>query len=167
MSERGRGGGEDLMPQLQEHLQALTEARQQRARLTASATSRDRRVTITVDANGVIASTRFADDIGELVPDELARMVTQVAQEAAKVVARRNQELVAALAAQHGGLSEMAQRVTELPTMGFEMSVPAPLFAALQPSEQVDGEDSAPPGSAENRGRPSGAGGVPITESSW
>src|SRR5690606_4977845 len=91
---KGRMAGEyderdmgSVIDAFQQQMRAIAEAQQQRVRLTAAATSRDKLVTVTVNANGVVIETRFASGIERLSYDEIAATVTRTAQQAAADVA--------------------------------------------------------------------------------
>ncbi|QIS10169.1 YbaB/EbfC family DNA-binding protein [Nocardia arthritidis] len=119
-----------------------------RSLLTATASVCDKRVTVTVNAEGVLIETRFGDDIGDLTYDEIAVAVPDAVRTAAREVTRKSRELM-------WGLLE---RDTETP-VEFEMvdaggerttvaltptsrDLPASL---REPESDTDGEESAGP----------------------
>ncbi|WP_225726977.1 MULTISPECIES: YbaB/EbfC family nucleoid-associated protein [unclassified Nocardia] len=65
-----------------------------RALLTATASVCDKRITVTVNAEGVLIETRFADDIGDLTYDEIAAAVPEAVRTAAREVTRKSRELM-------------------------------------------------------------------------
>lgn len=82
---------------LQRQLALIAEAQRQRVRLTATASVCEGRVTATVNADGLLIETVFAEDIDELSYAEIAAAVTEATQQAAAETARQNAELVATL----------------------------------------------------------------------
>jgi len=125
----------------QQQMRAIAEAQQQRVRLTAAATSRDKLVTVTVNANGVVIETRFASGIEQLSYDEIAETVTRTAQDAAAEVARRSRELAAPLTRHRERLPKLSEVIDGMPD--FESEIP------LEPPVST-----APPGSDEREQAP-------------
>jgi hypothetical protein len=122
--ERGKAGDEEIMTQIQEQLSLIEEMHRQRVLLTATASSRDERVRVTVNTNGVVIETRFASDIGQvLTADELANTVTEVVQAAAAAVDCKNQELIASLSAEQGLLPRIPEPVEGISGVNSEMPV--------------------------------------------
>ncbi|MBJ8338601.1 YbaB/EbfC family nucleoid-associated protein [Antrihabitans sp. YC3-6] len=95
----------------------VTAAQQKRARLTARASAEDKRVMVTVNAEGVVIETEFASDVDDLSYDEIAAAVTRAAQEAAREVARLSQELLEPLAAQRARLPSLSEVVPGMPDL--------------------------------------------------
>ncbi|WP_327119148.1 YbaB/EbfC family nucleoid-associated protein [Nocardia sp. NBC_01730] len=109
-SERDRVGHPDTLTQIQEQIRIIEETQRQRVLLTATALSRDKRVRVTVNTNGMVIETRFASDISQVfTADELAKTVTEVVQAAAAAVDCKNQELIASLAAKQALLPRMPE----------------------------------------------------------
>ncbi|MQY27915.1 YbaB/EbfC family nucleoid-associated protein [Nocardia aurantia] len=126
----------DLVDLVRGGFTELAQAQQDRARLTASAHAGGRRVTVTVNADGVVIETTFADDIGELSFTEIAAAVTAAAQQAAERVR------VAAAAIMAG----VTRRQEQIP--GFDELFPGtPDFIAMIPQPPV--VSTAAPGSRE------------------
>ncbi|MGO4643913.1 YbaB/EbfC family nucleoid-associated protein [Nocardia sp. 2YAB30] len=107
-------------------MQLVAWLQQQRARLTGTASVRDKKVTVTVNANGVVIATVFADDVDELSYREIAAAVTEAAQKASEEVACRAAELAQPLLAERADrpkLSEVLEGVPEF-RMPAEPEVP-------------------------------------------
>ncbi|MBF6327536.1 YbaB/EbfC family nucleoid-associated protein [Nocardia transvalensis] len=141
MSDGFVGDADSVLEDFQNQMRAIAEAQHQRVRLTASATSRDKRVTVTVNANGVVIDTRFSSDVDELSPDQLARLVTRTAQAAAEAVDRKNKELLAPLLDARARLPKLSELIEGMPD--FEQDIP------VEPPVST-----APPGSPERGDEP-------------
>jgi DNA-binding protein YbaB len=110
-----KGDVADLLDTVATHIRSIAEVQQQRVELTATATAGEGRVRITVNADGVVIETRFADDIDELDYDEIADAVTEATQEAASEVARRAEELIAPIRKTRSRLPSLSSMVEGFP----------------------------------------------------
>ncbi len=109
------------MESYQRQMRLVAQLQQQRARLTATASVRDKKVTVTVNANSVVIETVFADDIDELSYDEIAAAVTEAAQKAAEEVTRRAYDLAKPLMAERANRPKLSDVLEGLP----EFQMPA------------------------------------------
>ncbi len=82
------------MEQLKQQMAELTAAQHEWAKLTVSGSAAGKRVTVLVNANGVIIETRFANDIDDLDHSELAAAITEAHQSAMKELTRKTAELM-------------------------------------------------------------------------
>lgn len=112
---------ESALEAFRDQMRNLAEAQRKRAQLTAKATSRGKRITVTVNANGVVIDTKFAKDISDLSYDEIAKTVTQLAQQAANDVLRMSQELLAPMAEQRMRLPKLTDLIEDLPDFVGEL----------------------------------------------
>jgi DNA-binding protein YbaB len=87
-------GLDEEMATFRTRMREIGRLQEKRARLTATATAQRRRVTVAVNADGVVIETKFASDIDDLSYDEIALAVTAAASEAAAEVARKGSELM-------------------------------------------------------------------------
>ncbi|MFI9504991.1 YbaB/EbfC family DNA-binding protein [Nocardia sp. NPDC052566] len=78
----------------QPDLAAMAELERQRLLHTATALVRDKRIQVTVNSDGVLIETRFADDIGDLSYDEIADAVVDAVRTAATEVIRKGRDLM-------------------------------------------------------------------------
>lgn len=69
------------------------------AKLTATGTAERRRVSVTVNADGIAIDVRFGTGIGDLSYDEIAAAVTRASREAVAEVTRLESELMAPMSA--------------------------------------------------------------------
>ncbi|MFE6862794.1 YbaB/EbfC family nucleoid-associated protein [Nocardia sp. NPDC057668] len=126
----------DLVDMVKGSLAMVAHAQEERARLTATAHARGRRVTVTVNADCIVIKTEFSDDIDELTYAEIASAVTAATQEAAGKVQRRAAEL----------LEKLEEQQKLIPTLS-EVFPGMPDMAALIP--KAPSAPTAPPGARE------------------
>ncbi|WP_306360359.1 YbaB/EbfC family nucleoid-associated protein [Nocardia sp. CC227C] len=139
----GAGEMSDLLEGFRQQMRSIAEVQRQRVRLTASATSRDKRVTVTVNANGVVIETKLSSDVEELGYDGLARTITQVAQAAAAEVTRKASELTAPLLDRRARLPKLSDVIEGLPDIDAEVPLEPPVSLAAPGSEERRAEDPA------------------------
>ncbi|RDI55325.1 YbaB/EbfC family nucleoid-associated protein [Nocardia mexicana] len=135
-TERMKGGLADLLDTVNGQIRAIAEAQQKRVELTATATAGEGRVRITVNADGVVIETQFADDIDELDYDEIADAVTDATQEAAAEVARRADELIAPIQQTRERLPSLSEIVDGLPDLTAR--APEQTRASFDPPSERD-----------------------------
>lgn len=123
---------------LQRQLALVAEAQRQRVKLIASASVRDGRVTATVNADGLLIETVFADDIDELSYAEIAVAVTEATQQAASEVARKNEELVAPLREERGRRPKLSELMPGLADVEAMMPVEPPVPTAAPDPEEAE-----------------------------
>ncbi|MGF6885542.1 DNA-binding protein YbaB [Nocardia sp. GAS34] len=116
-NDRTKGDLADMLDTVSLHMRSIAEVQQQRVELTATATAGEGRVRITVNADGVVIETEFADDIDELDYDEIADAVTDATQEAAAEVARRAAEMLAPIRKSRSRLPSLSSMVEGFPDL--------------------------------------------------
>ncbi|MEV0252260.1 YbaB/EbfC family nucleoid-associated protein [Nocardia sp. NPDC050712] len=148
---------------VQQQFRTIARIQQSRAALTASATAR-KRVTVTVNASGTIIETKFGSGIEDLSYSEIARAITEAAQQAHAEVGRKTEELMAPLQQQRARLPKLSDLVEGMPDLSPPELPPVSL---------------APPGSPERAAADSAmtfsavdtplveADGRGVTDSSW
>lgn len=119
-----------LLDAYQEQLRSIAAAQQRRVQLTGTATSRDKTVTVTVNANGVVIETKFSSGVAGLSYQQIAKTVTQVAQDAAADVARQNQQLIAPLTFQQARLPKLSELIEGMPDLTSDIPVEPPVSIA-------------------------------------
>lgn len=107
----------ELKETMQASIASIQQAQQQWATFTATATAARKRVTVVVNAEGVVIKTRFTDDISDLTPSELANAVTAAAQEAALTMQRRTREMIDGLREQQRRLPKMSEFLPDMPDL--------------------------------------------------
>lgn len=148
---------------VREQLRTIARLKRERTQLMAAATVR-KRVTVTVNADGVVIETRLAPGYEELTATELAKAFTEAAQQAAAEAARKSRELLMPLHDQRARLPKLTDLIEGMPDLDAEMPAPPPVSTAA-------------PGSAERERAPrfadvevaprAGERGRGVTDSSW
>lgn len=130
----GRARLDELIDAVNKGMQSIAEAQQERAKLTATASDAGNRVTVTVNADGIVVDTRFAGDIDELSYDEIATAVTKAAQQAAVDVRARSESVMAAASQGFGGIPEFDEVAADIPDF-TKLIPPAPEVSLARPPE--------------------------------
>ncbi|MTE11535.1 YbaB/EbfC family nucleoid-associated protein [Nocardia aurantiaca] len=140
-NERQKAELAEILDGFGQQMRLITQLQRERAALTASATVR-KRVTVTVNADGTVIETKFSSDIEDLDYSEIARAVTEAAQQAAAEVARRGREIMAPVSRNRDRLPKLADLVPGMPDLSKELAIPAPPVVSTAPpksSERLDG----------------------------
>lgn len=129
--ERGEFAKAAILEGLTQQMREIAEASRQRTQLVASASAAGGRVTVTVNADGVVIATRFGSDIEELSYEEIAKAVTSAAQQAAEQVKRQGQELLRPLRDKRAAMPKLSELFEGLPDL--EATAPTVEPASLAP----------------------------------
>ncbi|MDO3647293.1 YbaB/EbfC family nucleoid-associated protein [Nocardia mangyaensis] len=156
-NEHAKAQMADILETVQEQMRAIAQVQQDRAKIVASATVR-KRVTVTVNADYKVIETKFTPDIDDLTYTEIAKAVTEAAQQAATEVARKTQEMMAPLQQERARLPKITELVDDME--GF--AIPQPVEASLAPPNSPEREPGSAPEREENTERARTA-----TDSSW
>ncbi|MFJ4650431.1 YbaB/EbfC family nucleoid-associated protein [Nocardia sp. NPDC088792] len=124
-NEQLRNDAAVLLDGFTQQLHALAEAQRRRAELTATATACDKRIRVTVNADGLLIHTEFADDIADIRYPDIAAAMTAAVQAAATEVRRRCEELLAPIRTERARLPKLSEIVEGAPDFGFLLP-PAP-----------------------------------------
>ncbi|WP_328395546.1 YbaB/EbfC family nucleoid-associated protein [Nocardia sp. NBC_00416] len=143
MTENYSDAAASAMENLRKQMSMIAQLQQQRAELTASASVRDNRVTVTVNANGVVIATEFASDIGDLSFDEIAAAVTEAVQQAAADVARQSEELVRPLRAERARRPKLSETVEGIPDLESLIPAEPPVLLSAPGSRERVSDDDA------------------------
>lgn len=130
-NEAAKANLADLLDSVQQQMRSLADVHQQRALLTATATAHDRRIEVTVNADGVLIQTKFADDIADLTYAEIATAMTTAVQQAITDVNTQAEQLLTPLRAARSrlpSLSEVVPGMPDLPDL-----IPQPITASTEP----------------------------------
>ncbi|WP_433709618.1 YbaB/EbfC family nucleoid-associated protein [Nocardia sp. CA-084685] len=130
----GRARLDELMDAVHKGMESIAEAQEERAKLTASASDAGSRVTVTVNADGIVIETRFAGDIDELTYDEIAAAVTKAAQRAAADVRAQSESVMAAAGQGFGTIPEFDEMGADISDF-TRLVPPAPEVSLLPPPE--------------------------------
>ncbi|MFF2087779.1 YbaB/EbfC family nucleoid-associated protein [Nocardia sp. NPDC058176] len=164
-NERAKAEMADILEGVQEQMRTIARLQQERAEMMASATVR-RQVTVTVNADNVVIETKFGPDIEDLTLAEIAKAVTEAAQQAAAEMARKTSQLLEPLNDQRARMPKLSDLVPGIP----DISAPEPVMApTTAPNSRVHQQDSADDLPMEFSGtvdmKPDRGGSV--TDSSW
>ncbi|WP_216897430.1 YbaB/EbfC family nucleoid-associated protein [Nocardia alni] len=98
---------EKSLEQFHAQLSEITRLQQERTGLIGIGTAERRRVTVTVNADGIAIDIKFSSDITGLDYDEIAAAITEASQRAVTDVAEQTSALFAPIAPDHGGRAEV------------------------------------------------------------
>lgn len=155
-----------VIEQVGQQFRTIARIQRDRADLTASATVR-KRVTVTVNADGMVIETKFAGNIDDLEYSEIAKAVTEAAQLAGAEVARKGQALMEPLNDQRARMPKLSDLIDGMPD--FAANPPEPVPASTAPPSapgrtvpdsamEFDDVEVVRPESARDRG---------VTDSGW
>ncbi|MFD4460654.1 YbaB/EbfC family nucleoid-associated protein [Nocardia sp. NPDC058480] len=154
-NEQARSDLHTVIDGVQEQFHTIARIQQERAEIIGTATVR-KRVTVTVNADNRVIETKFAADIDDLDYAEIAKAVTEAAQQAAAEVARKTAELTAPFQQQRARMPKLSDLIDGMP----ELRIPAPVEASLAPPKARDR-----PAENDDQGNRGGSG--TATDSSW
>ncbi|MFF2552687.1 YbaB/EbfC family nucleoid-associated protein [Nocardia sp. NPDC058058] len=133
-NERARNDLTDILEGFADQMRTITQLQRERAALTATASVRQKRVTVTVNAEGTVIETKFSSSIEDLDYVEIAKAVTEAAQQAAAEVAKRGREVLAPVSQNRDRLPKLSDLVPGLPDLSRELRVPeAPVVSTAPP----------------------------------
>ncbi|WP_230329148.1 YbaB/EbfC family nucleoid-associated protein [Nocardia aurantiaca] len=135
----------ELLEMVQGGFASVARAQEERARLTATAQAGGRRVTITVNADGVVIKTEFSDDIDDLLFSEIAAAVTTATQEAAAQVRQKSQEIMTALRREQERMPTMSEFFPAMPDIQAMIPTPPEVSTAPPGSPERDAPDGSAP----------------------
>ncbi|NKY88772.1 YbaB/EbfC family nucleoid-associated protein [Nocardia veterana] len=164
-NERAKNDLAGIIDSAEEQLRTIARLQHERARLTASATVSGKRVTVTVNADNTVVETRFGPNIEDLSYSEIAKAVTEAAQQAAAELARRTQELFAPLQAQRARMPKLTDLVEGMPDLRLPEAPPVSNAGPNAPERQRDSGAGGFADAETFEHRNTRGGG--ITDSSW
>ncbi|WP_433204757.1 YbaB/EbfC family nucleoid-associated protein [Nocardia sp. CA-107356] len=135
----------DLVDSVRAGIASIAQAQQQRAQLTATASAAHGRVTVVVNADGVVIETRFADTIEDLTYTEIAHAVTSAVQDAAAQVQRKTQALLEPLKQDQARIPKLSEFLAGMPDVHDMLPTPPPVSTAPPAAHDrtsTDSEDS-------------------------
>lgn len=155
----------DLLDTVQVQIQSLATAHQQRALLTATVTACEKRIQVTVNADGVLIETRFADDISDLSYDEIASAMTEAVRSAATQVKAKAEELFEPLQKTRSRLPSLSDIVPGLPEL--RELLPQPQQAPTTAPGSIERQMAAQAPEFNETAHPRGRGRSAIADDSW
>lgn len=125
-----------LMEAFKGQMSGLAEIQRDRSQLTATVTACEKRISVTVNGDGILIATKFADDIRDLSYEEIAAAMTEAVQAAAKKVQEASRELMEPLLEQKARLPRLSDIIEGVPDFGEMMPVAPP--ASLAPPDSPE-----------------------------
>ncbi|GAB2669569.1 YbaB/EbfC family nucleoid-associated protein [Nocardia goodfellowii] len=129
----------ELLADFRSQMQDIVKMQQQRVKLTGTATTKDKQISVTVNANGIVIETKFGSHIDEYSYDDIAKAVTRLAQQAADDVTTKTAELVEPLRAERDRLPKLHEVIPGLPD--FQSEIPTEPEVLLSPPNSPDRAD--------------------------
>ncbi|MEV6771247.1 YbaB/EbfC family nucleoid-associated protein [Nocardia sp. NPDC051030] len=166
-NEREKSDLHAILDGFADQMRTITKLQRERAALTASASVRSKRVTVTVNADGTLIDIKFGSGIEDLDYPEIAKAVLEAAQQASAEVARRSREVMAPVSQTRNRLPKLADLIPGMPDLSRELAIPEPPVVSTAPPkapERIAAERAAaqPDPQAEAAQRRGGA-----TDSGW
>ncbi|WP_406270357.1 YbaB/EbfC family nucleoid-associated protein [Nocardia sp. NBC_00881] len=134
----------DLVDSVQAGMKSIENMQRQWMLLTATGSAANKRVTVSINAEGTVIETHFADDIGDLSYAEIAKAVTEAAQNATTEMQRKTAGLTASLQEQSSQvpkLSELAPGALDI--LDLVPAAPRVSLAPLGSPERLAAESEA------------------------
>ncbi|RDI63376.1 YbaB/EbfC family nucleoid-associated protein [Nocardia pseudobrasiliensis] len=116
MAEDGAGSAARTSEAAEQRARDIAELESRRKLLTATAMACENRITVTVNADGVLIETKFSADIGDLSYAEVAEALPIAVRAAAREVTRRGRAM----------MWPLLERDTEIPIMASDVGVTGP-----------------------------------------
>ncbi|MFE3984346.1 YbaB/EbfC family nucleoid-associated protein [Nocardia tengchongensis] len=161
VNERAKADFTDILDDFRDQMRTITQLQQQRAAVTASASVRGKRVTVTVNADGTVIETKFASNIDDLDYPEIAKAVTEAAQQASAEVAQRSREIMAPVSQNRNRLPRLTELVPGMPDLTEALRIPEPPVVSTAPPKAPE-RRAVEPDSDDSRRNRGGA-----TDSGW
>ncbi|MEV6273928.1 YbaB/EbfC family nucleoid-associated protein [Nocardia sp. NPDC051832] len=130
-----------LLADFRSQMQDIVKMQQQRVKLMGTASTKDKQITVTVNANGVVIDTKFGSGIGDYSYDDIAKAITRLAQQAAEDVTGKTQQLVEPLRAQRERLPKLHEVIPGLPDFQSEIPTEPPVLVSPPGSRDRDEEE--------------------------
>ncbi|WP_024800399.1 YbaB/EbfC family nucleoid-associated protein [Nocardia sp. BMG51109] len=152
-NERLQADAATLLEGIDEQLRGIAEVQLRRSKLTATAAAYDRRIEVTVNADGVLIETKLAEDLSDLTNDEIAEAITYTAQAAAEHVRERARKLMEPLLERRNRLPKLSEIVEGAPDLGSLLPLaPEPPTALPDESDEDRPSDGSAPSMIFGRG---------------
>ncbi|NKY31776.1 YbaB/EbfC family DNA-binding protein [Nocardia speluncae] len=127
-----------ILEGLRKEMGTLADLEQRRAQFTATATMHDKRVTVTVNAEGHLIDLRFSSKIDSLDYGEIATAVVAATKAAAADVARQAEELIAPLRQHQAQMPNLHELVGGMPDLQAEIPAPPPVLSQVPDPDVLD-----------------------------
>ncbi|MFI1465323.1 YbaB/EbfC family nucleoid-associated protein [Nocardia carnea] len=131
-----------MLSGLSHQMRSIAEVQKKRSLLTATVLAEEKRIEVTVNADGLLIDTKFADDILDLTMDEIAAALTRAVQEAAAEVQKKARALMDPLLEHRESLPKLSEMVDGAPDMSDV--IPQPPAAPTMSPDSPDWPGSKP-----------------------
>ncbi|MET8871590.1 YbaB/EbfC family nucleoid-associated protein [Nocardia sp. NPDC004604] len=127
-----------LIDDFEKQMGEIARLQRERNLIVGRATVRGKRITVTVNADGIIIGVEFSSRITDLSYAEIATAVVDATQQAAADATRRARELMAPLLAHRARMPKLSDLVDGIPDLTALMPkpVPAPITPARLESDR-------------------------------
>lgn len=115
-----------MLAGLSHQMRGIAEVQKQRSLLTATVLAEEKRIEVTVNADGVLIDTKFADDVLDLTMDEIAAAITKAVQDAAAQVQQKARELMNPLLEHRNSMPKLSEMIEGAPDLGGLIPQPPP-----------------------------------------
>lgn len=139
-----------MLSGLSHQMRGIAEVQKKRSLLTATVLAEEKRIEVTVNADGLLIDTKFADDILDLTMDEIAAALTRAVQEAAAEVQKKARALMDPLLEHRESLPKLSEMIDGAPDMSDVIPQP-PAVPTISPdspdwpgSKPDDPDDESP-----------------------
>ncbi|MEV6273936.1 YbaB/EbfC family nucleoid-associated protein [Nocardia sp. NPDC051832] len=153
---------EHVLEEVQEQFKAIARIQQERAQLTASATVR-KLATVTVNANGTVIDTKFGPHAEDATLNDIAKAVTEAAQQAVTAVNKLGLELMAPVQERQARLPKL----TDLLEGFAEVKPQAPIAPPVTMAPIAESEEDGPAMEFSNVQTYVPERGAGVTDTSW
>ncbi|MEU8896842.1 YbaB/EbfC family DNA-binding protein [Nocardia sp. NPDC048505] len=156
---------EGFLSDFRTRMSDIAAMQRERVKLMATATTKDRQISVTVNANGLVIETKFGSGIDEYSYDDIAKAITRLAQQAAEDVFNKSNEVMAPLQAERARLPKLHEVIPGMPDIENEIpTVPPTSLAPPGSAERAEDELVFTDVEAYDDGGESGKG---VTDSVW
>lgn len=107
-----------MLSGLSHQMRSIAEVQKKRSLLTATVLAEEKRIEVTVNADGVLIDTKFADDVLDLTMEEIAAAITKAVQDAAAQVQQKARELMDPLLAHRNSMPKLSEMIEGAPDLG-------------------------------------------------
>ncbi|WP_327120822.1 YbaB/EbfC family nucleoid-associated protein [Nocardia sp. NBC_01730] len=156
----------DVVDAVRAGMDSIAVAQRRRAELTATGSAGGGRVSVSVNADGVVIDVRFGDDVGELSYGEIAAATLCAAQDAAARVREATVELLRGVQEDQARMPKISEFLPGMPDV-LEMLPEAPEVSVAPLGSAARRGSGAAEGSTEFTDVQESGPGSGVTNSAW
>ncbi|MEU4313326.1 YbaB/EbfC family nucleoid-associated protein [Nocardia sp. NPDC024068] len=117
MNERLQEDMATMLSGLSHQMRSIAEVQKKRSLLTATVLAEEKRIEVTVNADGLLIDTKFAGDVLDLTMDEIAVAITKAVQDAAAQVQKKARQLMEPVMEHRNSLPKLSEMVEGAPDL--------------------------------------------------